>query len=258
MDNKLRLSIWKNSFMIREKNISLNHFMRNQIGGSSKKLKIVYNDNKYVYEEAMDDNFYVLYSFDKLECVSVVIDKENRYAEIHGLGNYKTCIKDVTNNVGSTLLKITIKMLQKYKDKLDIKKILITDNSLKKCNNINIKLSVMLTLLTGDTWYGKYGFRPVDNVTIKYYEKNKMIMNTITLKDIDLIKYLKMTKLDRKIIKNAKKFIEKHQTLLVKDYLSRFLKEYDRTCDYFNDFYFTLFIDLGLYDFFHYTFELVI
>jgi len=258
MNNELRFSIWKNSFMIRKKNISLNKFMINQIGGSGRKLKIDYNDNKYVYEEAMDHNYYILYSFDKLECVTVIIDKENRHAEIHGIGNYKTCIKDVTNNVGSTLLKVTIKMLQKYKDKLDIKKILITDNSLKKCNNVNIKLSVMLTLVSGDTWYGKYGFRPVDVETIKYYDKNKMIMNTITLKDIDLLKYLKMTKLNEKVIENAKKFIEKHQTLLVKDYLSKFIEEYDKTCDYFNDFYFTLFIDLGLYNFFHYTFELAI
>jgi len=74
MNNELIFLIWKNSFMIRERKISLNKFMRNQIGGSSRKLKIVYNNNKYVYEEVMDDNYYILYSFDKLECISVVID----------------------------------------------------------------------------------------------------------------------------------------------------------------------------------------
>ena len=55
-----------------------------------------------------------------------------------------------------------------------------------------------------------------------------------------------MTKLD-------KKFIENHQLLLVKDYLTRFLKEYEKTCEYF-----TLFIDLDLYNFIHHTFELII
>jgi len=88
----------------------------------------------------------------------------------------------------------------------------------------------MLTLVSGYTWYGKYGFRPVDVETIKYYNKNKM------------------TKLNEKVIENAKKFIEKQQTLLVKDYLSKFIEEYDKTCNYFND--------LGLYDFYRHTFEL--
>jgi hypothetical protein len=116
----------------------------------------------------------------------------------------------------------------------------------------------MLILLTGDTWYGKYGFKPVEERLIEYYENNKKIMNTITIKDIDLIKYLKMTKLNEQIIENSKKFMKNHQSLLVKDYLSRFLKEYDNTCEYFYDFYFTLFIDLRLYDFHHRTFELII
>jgi hypothetical protein len=243
---------------MKEKNIKFHKFMKNQTGGSGKKLKIRYNDNKYVYEEIMDDNHYILYSHDDFDCVTVIIEKEDRQAEIHGISNYKSCIKEINNNVGSTLLKITIKMLQKYKDKLDINKIIITDNSIKKCNNKNIKLSVMLTLLTGDTWYGKYGFLPIDETLIPYYENNKKIMDTITLNDIDLIKYLKMSNLDEAIIESSKKFIKEHSSLLVKDYLSKFLKEYDKTCNYFYEFYFRLFNDLGLYDFHRRTFQLIL
>lgn len=116
----------------------------------------------------------------------------------------------------------------------------------------------MLTLLTGDTWYGnhKYGFTPADKKLIKYYANNKKIMNTITLKDINLIKYLLMSKLDEKVIEKSKEFIAKHQLLLVKDYLTKFLKEYDKTCEYFYDFYQELYIDLGLYNFHHRTFDL--
>jgi len=147
-------------------------------------------------------------------------------------------------------------MIKKYKDKFNIKKILITDNSLKKCHNKNIELSVMLTLLTGDTWYSKYGFKPVDEKLKIKYENNKKIMNTVTLKDIDLIKYLKMTILDKSVIEKSKKFIEKHQSQLVKDYLTEFLKQYDKTCEYFYDFYYYLFDDLGLYNLHRQTFEL--
>jgi hypothetical protein len=278
MDNKLKLFIYRKSELIRQNKTQLRHFLADQIGGG-KKLKVIYNNREYVFDEAMDKNYYILYSKDEFECVAIIIDLENKIAEIHGIGNYTSCLDDINTNIGSTLLKITLKMIKKYKDKLDIKKILITDNSLKKCNYKNIELAPMLTLLTGDTWYGnikyncprnknhtdfclygniKYGFKPADYTLIKYYENNKKIMNTFTLKDINLIKYLEMSKLDKKIIEKSKEFIEKHQSLLVKDYLSKFLKEYDKTCEYFCDFYEQLYIDLGLYNFHHRTFELVI
>jgi len=257
MDIKLKLFIYRKSELIRRNKTQARHFLADQIGGSEK-LKVTYNEHKYVFEEAMDKNYYVLYSKEEFECVAVIIDTENKIAEIHGIGNYKSCLDDINTNVGSTLLKITLKMLQKYKDKLDITKILISDNSLKKCNNENIKLSTMLTLLTGDTWYGKYGFKPIEERLKVKYENNKKIMNTITLKDIDLIKYLKMTKLDEKVIEKSEQYIKKHQLLLVKDYLTKFLKEYDKICEYFYDFYEQLFDDLGLYNFHRQTFELAI
>jgi hypothetical protein len=37
----------------------------------------------------MDENYYILYSIDEFDCVSAIIDKERRLAEIHGIGNYK-------------------------------------------------------------------------------------------------------------------------------------------------------------------------
>ena len=67
-----------------------------------------------------------------------------------------------------------------------------------------------------------------------------------------------MSNLDESIIESSKKFIKEHFSLLVKDYLSKFLKEYDKTCNYFYEFYFRLFNDLGLYDFHRRTFQLVL
>jgi len=262
MDIKLKLFIYRKSELIRQNKTQLRHFLVDQIGGG-KKLKVIYNDHEYVFNEALDKNYYVLYSKDEFECVTIIIDLENKIAEIHGIGNYTSCLDDINTNVGSTLLKITLKMIKKYKDKLDIKKILITDNSLKNCCNKNIKLPLMLTLSTCNTWYGNtknfcgcprnknhtnfclYGFKPVDDTLIKYYDNNKKI------KDIDLIKYIKMSKLDEKIYR-------KTLTILVKDYLTQFLKEYDKTCKYFYDFYEQLFDDLELYNFHRNLFELVI
>ena len=60
------------------------------------------------------------------------------------------------------------------------------------------------------------------------------------------------------IIKKTKQFISSHQELLLKDYLTKFLKEYDKTCSYFYNFYEELFYDLQLYNFSHNPFELTI
>jgi hypothetical protein len=151
MDKTLKLIIYRNSLYIKS-----NIFKMNFQTGGGEKLTVKYKDHEYIFENAMDDNHYVLYSHDEFECVAVVISKTDKIAEIHGIGNYKSCIIDTNTNVGSFLLNITIKMIKKYKDKFDINYILLTDNSLKSCNNKKIKLSTMLTLLTGDTWYAFY------------------------------------------------------------------------------------------------------
>lgn len=42
---------------------------------------------------------------------------------------------------------------------------------MKKCNKYNIEFSTMMILLNGHTWYGSYGFRPIDSST---YELDKI------------------------------------------------------------------------------------
>lgn len=235
-----------------------------QKGGKGNKLSIEYKEHKYKFiESEIDDNYYILYTLDdKFSCVSVIINKEAREAEIHEIGNDKTCVNLSNVKVGSILLKITIKMLKKYKDKFNINKIILTDNSIKSCSNINIILSKMLILLTGDTWYGRYGFRP--NSKNKFYingnelyENNKKIMDKITIKEANIIKYIKMTNKE-KLIKATDKLLSINPDFLLKDFLTNLLKEYDKTCTYFYIFYERLFTDIGLTDFRGITFSLSI
>jgi hypothetical protein len=266
MNDKLRLSIWRNSFIIREKNrdmffqlekkpLLFRNFLTNQIGGG-KKLKVTYEDKEYVFEEAMDKNYYILWSIEEFECVTVVIDKDNGNAEIHNVGNYESCLATTNTNIGSTLLRITIAMLKKYKEKLNVRRIVLTDNSIKKCNNKNIILSTMMILLTGDTWYGRYKFVPTEERFVKKYNNNKKIINSTKLEDIDLIKYLNKTKMSKELLQLSHKFINKHPQMLLKDYLTKLITNFDKTCEYFYDFYEELFDDLGLYDFRGRTFVL--
>jgi hypothetical protein len=259
--------IYKNSQLLRDNQTQIKNFFNKEIihsmiGGED--LTITYKDNAYTYTQIMDEDYYILYSEDEFDCVSVVIDKERKVGEIHGIGNFKSCLIDSNTKVGSTLLKITIKMLKKYKDILGINKIVLTDNSLKKCaaNKEDIKLSHMLILLTGDTWYGKYEFRPIDVNTYKYneilnekYYNNKKIIDNITIKEANIMKYIKMTK-DKDVIYAVKKILEKDENMLLKDFLQKFLKDFKLTCQYFSVFYERLYYDIELENFYKLFFGL--
>ena len=263
MNSKLKLAIYRNSYLIKSDIFKLNQ------SGDGKKLTVKYKNNKYTFDEAHNKNYNVLYSIDKnpFDCVAIVILKEEKIAEIHEISNFESCLVQSNTNVDSKLLQITIKMLKKYKTKLDINYIILTDNSLKKCNSNNIKLSMMLTLLTGDTWYGKYGFRlydlskkDFDKLLIKFYKNNKNIMNKITIIDLDLLKYIKKTE-NIKLIKATKKLLLTNPEMLLKDYLTNLLKNYDKTCNMFYIFYEELYNsiildDNRLYNFHHEIFAL--
>jgi hypothetical protein len=280
--------LFKNSDLLKFHKVKFYNFslvLYEQSGGG-KQLTIDYNGTKYKFKEnPIDPDHWFLTSSEGDDCVFVIIDRPSGVAEIHGIGNYKSCLADTNTNIGSTLLKITLKMLYKYKEKLGIKLIVLTDNSIKYCKNKEIKLALMLTLLTGDTWYGKccknntcpkhknsknpclygkYGFRPVirslnsyaiDKTDLDHYEKNKQIMSQVKITDIDLIKYISLTKND-KLIKAVVQLIKSNPNMLIKDFLTNFIRDYDSTCDLFYEFYEKLYVKLGLFGFYRYLFGL--
>jgi hypothetical protein len=283
MLKKILLVLYKNSNIIRYKKIRLKDLSKtylNQQGGTNpSKLKIQYNDYKYIFEKSkIDDDNYVLYATDELECVSIIINKSDKIAEIHGIGNYKTCVNTTLSNqsVGSLLLKITLKLLEKYKERFNITHIILADNSLKKCDNVDIELSTIMILLSGHTWYGnpknycecpknknfcnfclygKYGFRPYDGYTYrlntiknKKYENNIKIMKTITISEANILNYIVLTN-KKSIIKDVVKLLEQHPDYLLTDFIKSFIHNYDRTCKYFYLFYQQLFDDIGLTNF---------
>ena len=114
----------------------------------------------------------------------------------------------------------------------------------------------MLSLLSGNTWYGQYGFRPIkiqnnkyvfDEFEKKKYEENKKIMETIKVTDFDLLKFISMTK-NESLISATKKIIQKMPDMLLKDFLSNHLQEFDKTCKYFAKFYEHLYNKISVYD----------
>ncbi len=240
-----------------------NNLFNKQFGGGNAKPEFVVNYDSqtyFFYADDIDENFFILYSIDKKsKCVIIEIDKENKTATIQDIKGMKNCLFN-KQKTGSTLLQITLKLLLKLKlnKKYNINTIILSDDSFKYCNEIseNIDMKTMSVLLTGHTWYGKYGFRPIkykENKVIlneelnEKYNKNIELMNKITIGSIPLINYFTNIKNINSIQINAvKQIILKNPNMLLKDFLNNMLKEFDLTCNLFSQFYIKLFDDIGL------------
>ena len=77
--------IYKNSQLLRDNRTSIKNFFNRKnlyslTGGSDLIITYKYNDEDY----------YILYSKDDFDCASVIIDRENKVGEIHGIGNFKS------------------------------------------------------------------------------------------------------------------------------------------------------------------------
>lgn len=162
-NNKSRDQIIKNhkNFGLLEK--SLNNFM---FGGNN--ITVNYNDENYIFDK-LDDPYssissYVLLSKNNNDnCVVLTIDKENSTAILDNLSSTGLkCSNTLITDVGKHLVKITIKLL--------------TDHSFIFCKMIanNIALADLYTLK-----YGLLGFVPINENTIKKYNKNYKIINKI-------------------------------------------------------------------------------
>jgi len=240
------------------------------IGGAKvKTTKFKYKNNTFNFEETTEDNlvFIKIHSFDGMnECIFIIIDKSMNIAILQSISNFPECVKGnlTQGGIGSLLLQVVIKFLKTYKDNYEINKIVLKDNSHKTCPNYGyIDLSSLYFLTKGDTWYGKYGFKPYDStnekpdkVGIKQYKKNQEIINNILLKDVPQIKsYIinackKLNMYEKncdQLLTIYNKYIK--QDTKLKNFLKDFVTYYNKTCSIFKEFYKELENDIGLIDF---------
>jgi len=263
-ENKLEFILTLNSDILKNKKINRAYFFSLQ-KGSGKNLKIEYDNKIYKFKRNdIDKDTYYLYSLDNSDdtCVTIMIDEKDKIAEIHSIStDNKYCLDDKLTNekYGSNLLKLTLSMLKKYKNKFGINLITLRDNSVKKCGKYTISLPIMLTLLSGETWYGKYGFRPIerisyettewqlDKISLEKYKKNKDIIKNIKLENVNFKKIFNKAELSEDFIKETYKFIKENKSLLLKTYLSLLLKDFNKNCESFYKFYRILYDEIGLY-----------
>lgn len=183
----------------------------------------------------------------------IMIDKATHIAWIQNISYYKNHVKanlehygDIRFVVSSTLLKLCIRLLKKYKSKYHVKKIVLIDNSTFTClqNREKIPFAMLHTLLYGDTWFGKYGFRPYDAFNNKNdifltdkYEQNKKIVTTTLVKKTNIIDDDHQT-LD-----------EQNKNLTIDKYFRKTISDFQNSYKLFCRFYKTFYHEMNLYDF---------
>lgn len=227
-----------------------------------KEFVIKFNSINYVFNTYHDNEsvYYKLYQQNnknivKHECIFIIINKTNNTSELHNISYDEKCMPhaEMKDKKGGTLIKIALKLINKIKDNYQIKYVQLSDNSVKYCKNKHqIDLSMMMTLITGTTWYGKYGFIPKNKNLQIIFKRNKIVMDNLYLKDVkNMEKYIiygwkksKSTLPISKILDNYKYALNKNYKL--KEFLSKFLLDYDNTCDIFYYFYEKIFEEIGL------------
>lgn len=265
---------------INKRNSRINIDNKKTGGGKVRKIHISYENNEFIiYEKELKNGYDIsIQRYNNIEevekCLHVMIDSTIGIAYLQNISYYKDC--NVRANLdhpggGGILLRLCIYFLKDKKERYRITRIQLKDNSMFTCRSNSRKLffSSMHTLLFGDTWYGKYGFRPYDpdlmeedKELLKYYMENKEIVQTVKVKDTNLFNYLFEVlkdvpdKSESEIQKFINRYHEKYKDHTISQFFRMFLLDFDSTCSIFSRFYRGFYKNKRLYNFYGHSFYL--
>lgn len=218
----------------RKNNIKIN--ITEQIGGGT--LKFKYKDEEIKFKKYIDkdnDIDIYLHTLDNKEnCIVITIINNSKIGYIKTINsNFGKCLNgNKLDNNGITYIKICIELLKKYKNEFKINKIILSDDAEFYCDKITtIKLSNLIFLQYGDSFYGRFGFIPDKKSDRGNYKSNKKKLNKIKTKDLNLKILLDnyknkinndlIIKLNKKYIKylnkNIKRWFNKISRILSKE-----------------------------------------
>jgi hypothetical protein len=231
-------------------------------GGKIRKIEYMFDNKQFIFYEEKISNRYELsiHQNDNIDnaniCVYLIIDKDEHIANIQWIYYDKKCVRTGLTYPGgcSIILKLCIDFLKKNKKYYDINRIQLTDKSYFVCkkNNKHIDLPIFHTLMFGQTWYGKYGFRPFDSYNnirdeLKYkrYKENYKIVTTKKLKDTTIHKYMKS------------EFLTKYENMtIIEFFYKHFFEDFQGTCEKLHKFYLDFATENGIYNFIGHPFYL--
>jgi hypothetical protein len=146
------------------------------IGGGKEVTMFVYKNTTFNFHTVRSKTFvhYHLYAPTKntsVDCVYILVDKAKHIALLNNIYFDAQCFTkeniDALDEIsGTTVLQMSLAFINTIKKHYKLQSIHLKDNSYKRCKTDTISLALMSTLLSGDTWYGKHGFRPSINEKI--------------------------------------------------------------------------------------------
>lgn len=202
-----------------------------------------YSINFSIFQENDDDK--------AINCSVIMIDRIEGSVDISGISYDPKCFTQTQvnsfgpNPSGKLLLKVTLAFIEKMKNHYNIKYIKLRDNSRKPCGSIGdgIPFDTYLMFVSGNTWYGKYGFVPfsqeqkkTDKKKLKLYLENQKIVKNTKVKDTNIAKHMKnaIKKLKRKVSDNdVDKIVDKNKDKSIMEFMQVLSKNYDEFCGIF-------------------------
>lgn len=237
----------------------------NQVQTGGKRIHYKYENHDVIFYGHQDNDRYVLSlhhynNAEKEQCLVILIADGIGY--IDNISYHKNCIDGLNDKDGGTkLLKIAIDFLKKEKKKYGIDKIQLKDNAFKYCseNKTKIRLSLLTTLTTGDTWFGRHGFIPYNSVKnikdeqgCEFYLDNKKRVSVVKVRDTNIEHYIRkaLKKLDMEdLIEDLDGLFKHYEFMPISTFLYQFLINFDEICVVFSEIYMKLSRDLGIFDF---------
>lgn len=191
--------------------------------------------------------------------------KDEGFVYIENISYFDNCAKNGMPKTrgGSLLLQMTLNLIENIlKNKYNLKYIQLKDNSLMPCKSVKkmIDLDSMYMLTRGDTWYGKYGFRPFDTNTNSLdlktfidYKTNQQLVKLIPLGCTKIKKYflravgeLQLQKIFPNKLINV--MFQNYNDLPISKFFRDLLKRYEQTCGIFSLIYQDIMRDLHIVD----------
>ncbi len=221
-----------------------------QFGGGSSEKYYKFHDEGGVHKFKVSindepDYVHITVAGNKVECITVNIDKTETDAILHNMTYHKNCAVDglFSPGGGAILLRFIINFLIQHKEKFNINRVLLTDNSYLTCKSClstsNIKLARFRMATKGLTWYMKYGFKPYDAIKrkpadyiIKRYRDDYEVLSKLKVGNVNMInlckRIIKDEKLDHISIDELLKLLKKYE--MVKDFIKVLALDLPKYC----------------------------
>lgn len=184
-----------------------------QKGGEIKDVKYTLNNRTHTFRLSVDESkeFYeiLVLTENNYECVSVYIYKGTKVAELHNMSYNRGCAREGLSSPGGgkILLEFMVNHLKQNKDKYNINRIVLKDNSFIEHPSCPEKLFLarFKMIMENTTWYIKHGFKLYDAESNKpsklmseVLNHNKKIIDNLKIKDVEVISILKIMQKEEK------------------------------------------------------------